>query len=146
MVSERVLSGCASASFPFLGLSQEKKWGAWQVPFFTKGMLHTNCCACAALSLFLPLWGPRWLTGSAPELSSLIIDKRGPKSRQRCGHILLAFQEGQRSHYHSRHLECPYREEHQKSPALEPISPREIASFCNPLFTHSSSSSRGRLK
>lgn len=61
MVSERVLSGCESASFPFLGLSQEKKWEAWQCPSSQRACFRLIAALCRALSLFSHL-RPRWLT------------------------------------------------------------------------------------
>ena len=134
MVSERVLSGCESASFPFLGLSQEKKWGAWQCPSSQR--------ACFTLTVALRRALPLFTSEATMAYKALLLNfllwllTKGPKVKAEMSIHLFAFQEGQRPHYPLSAHWSAFRGRHQKSPALEPISPREIASFCSPLFTH----------
>lgn len=145
MVSERVLPGCESASFPFLGLSQEKKWGAWQCPSSQRACFTLTAALRRALPLFT---SEATMAYKALLLNFLLwLLTKGPKVKAEMSIHLLAFQEGQRSHYPlSAHLECL----HRKAPEISSFrtnQPKRNSFILQPtVHTHSSSSSRGRLK
>lgn len=122
-----------------------KEMRSLAVPFFTKGMLHTNCCTSARSPSFY-LWGHDGLQGSAPELSSLIIDK-GAQSQGRDVDTSFCFSGRAKAPLSTLGtLECIQR----KAPEISSFranQPKRNSFILQPtVHTHSSSSSRGRSK
>lgn len=132
MVSETALS-CSESPGSFLLLRRlpRKETRSRAAHFFSKDGLRFNCSVW--LSLFLPP-RPGWLTGLCSWIFFSDYRQGGRKSRQRW-YICSLSGKAKAPPSTLQAQECIQRNP-QKAPTPPPICPREIASFCNPLFTY----------